>query len=86
MVIDGFREFPISGCRSCLGRDEFWQTDQVVAGHRQGELEAELLDTSQHGPREPADGHGAADSAWLTPTSFVIEGLAVPATRRSMRL
>jgi hypothetical protein len=24
IVIDGFREFPISGCRSCLGRDELW--------------------------------------------------------------
>ena len=26
------------GCRSCLGCDEFWLADQIVAGHRQGEL------------------------------------------------
>jgi hypothetical protein len=32
------------------------------------------------------DEHGSTHFAWLTPSPFVIEGLAVPATRRSMRL
>jgi hypothetical protein len=29
--------------RGCCGGDEPWQADQIVAGHRQGELEAKLL-------------------------------------------
>jgi hypothetical protein len=42
------REFPMCGCRSCLGCDEFWC-------HRQGELQAELLDAPKHGSRKFAD-------------------------------
>src|SRR5580704_12567710 len=37
------------------GLDELWQSDQIVARHRQGELEAEFSDPPEHGPRKPAD-------------------------------
>src|SRR5882757_7457068 len=40
---------------SCRGSEELWQADQIVAGHRQGELEAELCDAAEHGSRKPAD-------------------------------
>ena len=53
MLSDGFREFPMCGCRSCLGCEEFWQADKIVAGHRQGELEAELLDAPKPGAPRP---------------------------------
>jgi hypothetical protein len=40
---------------SCCGLDQLWQADQIVAGDREGELEAEFFDTAQHEPSEPAD-------------------------------
>ena len=30
---------------SCGGLDESWQSDQIVAGHCEGEFETELFDT-----------------------------------------
>jgi hypothetical protein len=48
---------------SCSGLDELWQADQIVARHRQGELEAEFLDPPEHGPRKPAD--RLAPAEWL---------------------
>ena len=39
----------------CWGGDELWQADQIVAGHRQGELKAELSDATEHGSRKPTD-------------------------------
>src|ERR1700716_52460 len=62
------------GCRSCLGCDEFWQADQIVAGHRQGELEAELLDAPKHGPRKPADR--------LAPAERLLDALSLPLAHR----
>ena len=46
---------------SCCGLDEFWQADEIVAGHCEGEVETELLDAPQHGPCEPADGLAPAE-------------------------
>src|SRR5215510_2127939 len=43
------------GRGSCWGGDEPWQADQIAAGHRQGELEAELSDATEHGSRKPTD-------------------------------
>src|SRR5262245_32459840 len=43
------------GRGSCWGGDEPWQADQIAAGHRQGELEAERSDATEHGSRKPTD-------------------------------
>ena len=51
----GSESFRCAVSAHALGRDELWEADQIVAGHRQGELEAELLDAPKHGPRKPAD-------------------------------
>ena len=64
----------MSGCRSCLGCDEFWLADQIVAGHRQGELEAELLDAPKHGPRKSADR--------LAPAERLLDALSLPLAHR----
>src|ERR1700732_1414621 len=50
-------------CGSCVGLHELWQADQIVARHRQGELEAEFFDPPEHGPRKPANRLGPAE--WL---------------------
>ena len=55
-------------CRSC--RKQPWRADQVVAGHCQGELEAELFDTSQHGPGKAANR--------LAPAEWLLDALPLP--------
>jgi hypothetical protein len=45
----------MTDCGSCGGLNELWQADQIVTGHRQGELEAKFSDPPEHGPRKPAD-------------------------------
>src|ERR1700758_2192432 len=63
-------------CRSSCKQP--WQADQIVAGHCQGELEAELFDTSQHRPRKPADR--------LAPAEGLLDALPFPLAHRVSRM
>ena len=39
-IVDGLAKSRVPLRRSCCGLEELWKADQIVAGHRQGELEA----------------------------------------------
>ena len=56
---------------SCCGCDELRKADEIISGHCESELEAELSDTSQHGPREPADGLALSERL-LNALSFLL--------------
>src|SRR4029079_15500665 len=49
------------GGRSGGGTDQFWQSDEIIGGHRQRELESQTLGSTQHGSGESADGLGPAE-------------------------
>src|SRR4029453_7270897 len=49
----------LSACHS----DEFGQFDEIVGDHRQGKFEIELLEATQHRPRQSPD--GLAPAEWL---------------------
>ena len=55
--------------RSSSCSDQSWQLDEIVSGHRPDELEVELFDATQHGPRRPADG--------LAPPERLLDALAL---------
>src|ERR1700680_5193566 len=49
------------GSSSGGGAEQFWQTDEIVGGHRQREFEAQTPASTQHGPGESANGLGPAE-------------------------